>query len=88
MPYMNSKLHYHEQLRTLGEALAETLDVSSDEEYSSAGEDQDEEDMTQIYHDTIQEIGKQLNKARKIEQAKEEMSKPVHGDFEIGRAYV
>lgn len=83
MPYMNSKLHYHEQLRTLGEALAETLDVSSDEEYSSAGEDQDEEDMTQYYHDMIREIGNQLNKARKIEQAKEAMSKPVHGDFDV-----
>ncbi|BCS20076.1 uncharacterized protein APUU_20508A [Aspergillus puulaauensis] len=82
MPYMNSTLHYHEQLRTLGEALAETLDVSSDEEYSSAREDQDE-DMTQFYHDMIREIGNQLNKARKIEQAKEAMSKPAHGDFDV-----
>lgn len=81
MSCTKGKLYYHEQLRALGEALAETLELDTSEEYSSPTEDQD---TVQLYHDTVQQIGSHFEKARKIEQAKEAAgSKPAHGDYDV-----
>lgn len=70
------KLYYHEQLRTLGEALAETLEISSEE--SSSETEAEDEDMTQIYRNTVQKMGIQFGKVRKAEESKDK-SKPSQG---------